>query len=416
MSLRQIQVRASRAHQAELEALCDEYQILRARVSLDAHTDQCLCLMTVLSGQTGPILNELTRKLGPPEDGEYFVAVLPVEASVPRFEDPPERDTQRTAREELLEDVTALTKLDRNFVLLVLLSSVIATLGLLADDVTVVIGAMVIAPLLGPALSLSLGVVMSDIKLLKDGALAEGVGLLIAVGIGYTVATLLPGYAPELSDQIQARTSPNVFHLVLALGSGFAGALSLTGGVSSALVGVMVAVALLVPANVVGIGLASANPATITGATLLLLANLMGVIVAATVAFRYKRIHPGSWKQVLEAKGSVRAVTIVVAAVLLLTVVPMAQVTRTTFQELRLRAQIDELAQQIVPGYGWNLSGLSVDTRSDPPLVHIHVQVSARPDAERIDHFRRAVHALINRPIILDITATPVEMWRESVP
>ncbi len=416
MSLRQIQVQAERSRHGELQAVCDKFNVDRARISIDAHTDQCLCLMTVPSGQTGHILSELTRRLGPPEEETYFVAVLPVEASVPRLQEPSQGDSQRTAREELVEDVSALARLDRNFILFVILSSIIATLGLLADDATVVIGAMVISPLLGPALSLSLGVVLSDIKLLKEGAVAEGMGLLLAIGVGYAVAAALPGYDPEMSAQIQARTTPNIFHLVLALGSGFAGALSLTGGASSTLVGVMVAVALLVPANVVGVGIASANPSTITGATLLLLANLMGVIIAASLAFRYKRLHPDNWRQVLAAKGSVRAVTLIIATVLLLTAVPMTRVTLTTVGELRLRAQVDRLVHDVVAEYGWGVSGVVVDARADPPLVHLQVQVPERPSTERIEDFRRAVRTLIDRPIRLAITATRVEVWREIAP
>ncbi len=176
------------------------------------------------------------------------IVVLPVEVSLPKpsEEERKEEDAATAAREALYAGVEKNARLDLNFVVLVLLSTVVAAIGLIENNVAVVIGAMVIAPLLGPSLAFGLGTALGDIFLMRKSTLTNSVGVLLAISMSVVIGILWPFDVP--GTEIIMRTNVGLDSVVLALASGAAAALSLTTGLSSVLVGVMVAVALLPPA------------------------------------------------------------------------------------------------------------------------------------------------------------------------
>lgn len=243
----------------------------------------------------------------------WRITIYPVEATIPRVEPEPEpeaedapekrRATPGQTREELYNDVARNARLDWTFVTFVILSTIVAAIGLIEDNVAVVIGAMVIAPLLGPILASALGVALGDRALMLQGAATNAAGVAIALAVSFAIGVLLPG---ELgSDELMARTDVGFDGVALALASGAAAALSLTTGLSSALVGVMVAVALLPPAATIGLMLGAGQFALAGGAALLLAVNVVCVNLSAQAAFVLRGVTPRTW---LEKKAASRAV------------------------------------------------------------------------------------------------------------
>ena len=153
-----------------------------------------------------------------------------------------------------------------------------------------VIGAMVIAPLLGPNLALSLGTALGEFVLIRKAVKTLAAGVLLAVFLSVVIGLLYP--AKLVSDELLARTFAEVDSIALALASGAAAALSLTMGLSSVLVGVMVAVALLPPAATLGLMLGQGNYGLAAGASLLLAANVASVNLASILVFFIKGIRP----------------------------------------------------------------------------------------------------------------------------
>lgn len=237
------------------------------------------------------------------------ILVLTVEASLPRLEEEERKqeDSTITAREALYDKVEKNARLDNNYLLLVMLSTIVAAIGLIENNVAVVIGAMVIAPLLGPSLALSLGTALGDINLMLKSAQTFLAGILLAVamsvGLGYFWLSDLS------SPELMSRTHAGMESVALALASGAAAALSLTTGLSSVLVGVMVAVALLPPAATLGLMLGFGNFDLATGAGLLLAVNIVCVNLASKVVFFVKGIYPRTW---LEKEKAKRAMVIYV--------------------------------------------------------------------------------------------------------
>lgn len=249
----------------------------------------------------------------------FRIMLLPVEASIPRPEAPEEtppaqgasqldQDSEtkidRISREELYADIVDTTKLSRVYVVMVVLSSIVAAIGLLHSSVAVIIGAMVIAPLLGPNVALSLATTLGDITLARSALKANVVGVLTAfvlsVCLGF-VATV----NPEIPE-IASRTKVGLGDIVLALASGSAGALAFTSGLSATLIGVMVAVALLPPLVTVGLLVGSGHFPMALGAVLLLLTNLICVNLAGVTTFLVQGIRPITWWEADRAKKATR--------------------------------------------------------------------------------------------------------------
>jgi uncharacterized membrane protein len=143
---------------------------------------------------------------------------------------------------------------------------------------------------------------------------------------------------------VRERLSPDFLSLAVAVGAGVAGSLSLTTGVSSALVGVMIAVALIPPAATVGIGIAWARPMVSLGAGVLVLVNLLSINLAALVVLRYSGYRPTRWFQLDEARGAtIRRVGILLVAILALSSF-LGGVTYDSFQAATTEERIREAA------------------------------------------------------------------------
>ena len=219
----------------------------------------------------------------------------------------PPADDERIPREELQTKAQNLSRSTRNYIALTVISAIVATSGLLQDSAAVVVGSMVIAPLIGPAMASCVGTVVSDDALFWEGMRSQAIGLVVAVvsatlfAAGYR-AILAPELELLLIQQVAERAHPGLLSLAIALGAGIAGALSLTSGADEALVGVMIAVALMPPAAAVGLGIAYVDPTLAVGAGVLVAVNLLSINVAGVATVWVRRYKPTHWYDAKEAR------------------------------------------------------------------------------------------------------------------
>ena len=261
------------------------------------------------AGRTGEALDRLHERLA--DRGGLLVLVKPLDGVLPRPLASGVEDTRAVARsaaavsrEEVYARIADTAQLDRTYVALVVLASVVAAIGLARDNTAAVIGAMVVAPLLGPNMALALGMVLGDGPLIRRALVTTGVGLALAL----TSAALLGlPLDPDLSTpELASRTKVTVWDLVLALAAGCAGALSYTTGVPTFLTGVMVAVALLPPAVASGILVGAGDFHGALAALLLAAGNVTALTLAAMLTFRWRGMRPRNWWQVDRARRSAR--------------------------------------------------------------------------------------------------------------
>lgn len=249
----------------------------------------------------------------------YRLLLLPVEATLPRLEEKDEDDENnepsdddeddalqktRVSREELYNEISDNVNPTGVYIAMVSLSAIVAALGILRDNTAVVIGAMVIAPLLGPNVGLALATTLADNDLLWKSIKTNVFGLLVALIISIAIGLLLS--VDETVYQIASRTEVHLSDIALALASGAAGVLAYTMGMSSAVIGVMVAVALLPPLVTAGLLIGDFKLDLAYYSALLVVTNVICVNLAAVATFVLQGVTPRNWFKAEKAKKATK--------------------------------------------------------------------------------------------------------------
>lgn len=240
----------------------------------------------------------------------------------------------------------SISKLSIDFVVLLSGSTMIATLGLFQNSPAVIIGAMIIAPLMRPLVGLSLATLTGDTRLLLRACLTLIVGTFVGAAIATVMALFVRSL--ELTPEILGRTHPTLLDLGVALFAGAVGAYCQTNEkLADTLAGVAIAVALVPPLSVVGIGLAFNAAPVWSGAALLYATNLIGITVAGAIVFLIMGYTPLK----LAKKGlAISAVAIV------LLIVPLA----LSMRELVLENQISSSVRQILKEKTFTFRGVQL--------------------------------------------------------
>lgn len=297
-----------------------------------------------------PVLDKL-RKAGIGED-TYTIVLSPEMVISERIDSLKKRyPDQRISREELITRAQDLAPPVSTYVAFLVLSTAIATAGLLLDSVATIIGAMVIAPLMGPAISTSVGTVVYDRKLVTRGLTLQIAGLLLAIAVGALIGFLVtelnlmpPGLDIREISQVAERTNPNFLSLFLALGSGIAGAISIIRNAGSALVGVAIAAALVPPAATSGLGFAFGLPAMALISAVLLLVNVLAINISALVLFWIAGFRPSRSSAVDRARKAVVSNVMVLGIAILILSSVLGLVTyvsaQTALMEQQAKAEV----------------------------------------------------------------------------
>lgn len=304
MALRMIEMVLPQKKGEDLRALLKDRKMLEHR-QLCLGDGEVLVRLLMDAEQSEAVLDLLEQRYT--GEASVRVVILPVEATLPRAEPvvtpekpvtddstvPEEKKPERISREELYEDIKDAARCSHVYLAMAALATVVASVGLAYDSVTVIIGAMVVAPLLGPNMALALGTALGDLPLVKRAFLTGLAGIATAAVLSVIIGALVR-VDPALKE-VASRTSVGLGDVAVALASGCAGALAFTSGVSATLIGVMVAVALLPPLVACGLLLGGGHPALALGAFSLFLMNLICINLAGVTTFIVQGIRPVTW-------------------------------------------------------------------------------------------------------------------------
>jgi len=327
MALRLIEMVLQEKDGDDVRALLNECKVLEHR-QIHLVNGEVLVRILLDAEQSETVLDLLDKRYADRKGNR--VVILPVEATLPRVEPEPEiaatseqsppeeKSPERIGREELYEDIKNGARLSRVYMSMVALSTVVAAIGLNHNSVAIIIGAMVIAPLLGPNVALSLGITLGDLLLLRQGLLTALAGVAAALALSVIIGMLL-NVDPTLSE-MASRTTVGMGDIAVALASGSAGALAFTTGVSATLIGVMVAVALLPALVTSGLLLGGGHLVLAINAFSLFLVNLICVNLAGVTTFVLQGIKPTSWSEKDRAVKATR-IAIALSVVLLVALV-----------------------------------------------------------------------------------------------
>ncbi|MBN2151263.1 MAG: TIGR00341 family protein [Candidatus Lokiarchaeota archaeon] len=272
-------------------------QELADRMALDPEisvlADKATLITVVENNKTAIIIEEL-KAIGV---GSIFgsIIVAPIDIEISSHEARPSRGTQFQGRvrgkgislDEMIVNFGSLGRLSSTYLMLAFLASTLAGFGLRYDSVVITIASMIIAPFLGPIAFSVISTMIPEKRHRGKGILAEIVGLLLCVCIGFGIGTLLPlpASSSEIPEQIMSRTAPGFGDVMFAILSGLAAGIFIVRGESTSIVGVAVAASLCPPATNIGILLANGRLEFLMGSLELLLLNVLSIYMACAVIF-----------------------------------------------------------------------------------------------------------------------------------
>jgi len=191
----------------------------------------------------------------------------------------------------LFKNLREESKLSQSFMVLLILATMIATFGLFINSSSVIIGAMLLAPLMQPIVSLSMGVLRQDASLEINAAKTIAIGVFAVLVTAALIAVFTP--IERLTSEMAGRLSPTILDLFVAIVSGAAAAYAKSNEkILGSLAGVAIAVALVPPIAVAGIGLGWADWHMFSTAFLLFITNLVGIVLAAAFTFAMLGFSP----------------------------------------------------------------------------------------------------------------------------
>jgi uncharacterized hydrophobic protein (TIGR00271 family) len=299
----------------------------------------------------------------------------------------------------MLESLAPDSLLSLNFAVLLLASCTIATLGLLVNNAAVIIGAMIIAPLISPIQAFAYGALEARLRLLRSSALTLLVGSFAAVSLAALLSKLVA--LPNVSAEILARSRPTLLDLGIALAAGaVCGFARVRPAVSASLAGTAIAVALMPPLCVIGIGLAHGRLGLAWGSTLLYVTNLLGITVACMAVYGIAgfRLH----------RYAGRAYAVAFALIALLAI-PLAlsffSLVRQTRLEYTLR---HELLTNTQTFHRVHLVDAEFNWLAAPPLVTLTVRSSEPITPTQVDALQNFARAKTGQQFDVIFEVAPV--------
>jgi uncharacterized hydrophobic protein (TIGR00271 family) len=326
---------------------------------------------------------------------------------------------QEIRKQEVLSELDHASSPGFDYFLLVTLSCIIATLGLITDSVAVIIGAMLVAPLMSPIIGLSLASITGEQRIFRKALLALGVGVLLAVALSALVSWLaqaLPfGFLIELPREVLQRTHPSPFDLMIALAGGAAATYALAQPrLSAALPGVAIATALMPPLCVAGIGISLQQSDVYIGALLLFLTNLAAISFASILVFAFLGFHPAKanqrWHRIPRSM-------IISAILVLIVTIPLVLVTMQVVQRSQLQQEVrDAVQKEITKLPNTRLVDLAIDTSDSVIQVDATVRALYQPTYQQVVALQEAVAAYLQQPLALQLIVVPTTLLDPLVP
>jgi uncharacterized hydrophobic protein (TIGR00271 family) len=289
---------------------------------------------------------------------------------------------------------------DFDFFLLVVLSAVIATLGLLTNSAAVIIGAMLVAPLMSPIIGIGLASLTGDARLFRDSGVALVRGAFLAILMAVFLAwgnRYLPFVTlQELPAEVLSRTRPSPIDLTIALAGGMAAAFALVmPSISAALPGVAIATALMPPLCTVGIGIAMGRWDVAGGALLLFLTNAVTIAFAGMLVFFALGFAPKR-----EAGRRVPRALAISAVFTLILLVPLTILSAGFFRDATENRQIEAVLKEEIAKYDAELANMQPPVQDGETLhLTITLRVPKQLRYEDVIQLQQDVALKLQRPV-----------------
>ncbi|MBN9501805.1 MAG: TIGR00341 family protein [Armatimonadetes bacterium 55-13] len=324
-----------------------------------------------------------------------------LDAGLVRDKEHEEPEEERDARSEVRRQIAESSRLTVSYIVMNSLATIVAGYGLLANSTAVVIGAMIIAMLLGPITGLALALVDGNTRLLRWALGSEIAGVILVLVISYFIGMIHADM--PLTAEILARTKPNLLDLIIALAGGAAGAYAVVSPkVSVGLVGVAISTALVPPLTTCGICLARGQMGLASGGFLLFLTNLVAIQCASSAVMYAHGFHRITRRPIGDSKYIGRLATSV-GILLVLSVVLGINLASTLARERFEQSVKDKLEAGLRPISGTYLVELRFVPETDLQIIVAVVRAPNSVTPDQTKSLEATLKGLSRDPIELHV-------------
>lgn len=288
------------------------------------------------------------------------------------------------------------------FWVLLILSTAIATLGIMADSTAVVIGAMLVAPLMTPIMGVSVAIVNGWPRRVSLSFATVAGGVAVSIAVAWILAAWVPQLVPiEANSQIQSRISPTLIDLLIAIAAGAAGAYAtIDKRVSSSITGVAIAVALVPPLGVVGVMFKAGEFGDAGGAFLLFLTNLVAIILTASVVFVAGGLVPIDQFKSNSTKTRTTVATVALAALVI--TVPLLFTSEGIIASASRQSSVQQMTEDwLADSEGITLNRVVVN------VDNITITMSGEGDLPSVAELEDSLEEEFGTDIFLDVEYFP---------
>ena len=274
---------------------------------------------------------------------------------------------------------------------------IVASVGLNVNSTAVVIGAMLISPLMGPIVGAGFALGVYDFDLLKKSL--RNLALSTVIGLVFSTLYFMISPFKDVQSEILARTSPNIYDILIAFFGGIVGVIAVTRvEKGNPIPGVAIATALMPPLCTAGFGLATANWSYFLGATYLYCINCVFIGIATFLIIKYLKYPPK--KQVDEKQQ--KQVRYIITALILVMLVPSAYLAYSLYTEQQLKKNIDLFLNNEFVENGYTIVYKRTDLKSKNKKIELGF-LSKRFDQKEITFYNKRLkrYAIDNTKLII---------------
>lgn len=364
-----------------------------------------LLIINLLYGDADILLDNLMSRFDFKENKERSLIIFTPDTVIPRDRKKARKANFHASRESLVTFAQDKSGINSEYVFLVIFSSIITSLGLILDNVAVIVGGMVIAPVLGPILGITIGIVLGDNKLIRKGIAAEILAVVLAVVVGAIFGLFIPNV--DITSSLRIRMYPTLADLFIAMAAGAAGAYSLVkrGQPGSGLVGVMVAAALLPVMSTIGIGLSFGYTTMIIGASLLLVGNYLSLLLATLIVFYFKGLRPQTWYKIEAQKIVKKSMIFFIVSVILLSV-PLGILTVHQFYIEKPKDIIKSvIKERLVMDWSYRIEDIEIRGK----LINAYLYADEAISTEFLNDIKKEISNKLNNEYSINFKIIPIK-------
>ncbi len=292
-----------------------------------------------------------------------------------------------------------------NFFVLLLLAAVIATFGLISDSTASVIGAMIVAPLMGPIMATAAAVVMGSAERALRSLALVVVGVICVIGLSMALTWIVPDVAISFTEnsQLSSRIAPGLLALLTALASGAAGAfITAREEIADSIGGVAIAISLVPPLCVVGIALRMGEFGPASGAMMLFITNFLAILLAGGLTFLLGGL--GRVAITVDSVRTRRNAFIVVVVATLLIAIPLSITTYNVVNNaLEERAALQEVDAWL-DGATYHIIAVNVNDRT------VVVTVDGDGELRPLKELANTLALTLKRPVVVNLRVVPSQV------